>query len=194
MQNEVLKTMSAKKVNKPTRLQQTYRDQVIAALREQFGYKNVNQVPRLEKVVLNVGLGEAVQDSKVVDGAMEDLSKITGQRPTVRRARKAIANFKLRKGLPIGVAVTLRRDRMFEFVDRFFNVALPRVRDFRGVPRNAFDGQGNYTMGIHEQMIFPEIDLEKTKVRGLNISFVTSAKTDEEGRALLEQLGMPFRK
>lgn len=186
--------MSAKKVNKPTRLQQMYRDQVIAALRDQFGYKNVNQVPRLEKVVLNVGLGEAVQDSKVVDGAMEDLSKITGQRPTVRRARKAIANFKLRKGLPIGVAVTLRRDRMFEFVDRFFNVALPRVRDFRGVPRNAFDGQGNYTMGIHEQMIFPEIDLEKTKVRGLNISFVTSAKTDEEGRALLEQLGMPFRK
>lgn len=162
-------------------------------LKARFGYDNVNEIPRLVKVVINMGVGEAVQNPKLIEGAVEDMTLIAGQRPYTRRARKSIANFKLREGIPIGVSVTLRRDRMYEFVDRFVNIALPRVRDFRGIPRNSFDGRGNYSLGIAEQTIFPEVDLDKTTPRGMGITFVTSAKSDEEGRALLEGLGFPFR-
>jgi large subunit ribosomal protein L5 len=164
------------------------------ALKEKFGYDNGMRIPRLEKVVVNMGLGRAVANPKMIDSAVEDLAAITGQKPVVRRARKSIASFKLRAGLPIGVKVTLRRNRMWEFVDRLFNVALPRVRDFKGVSPRGFDGAGNFTMGIKEQIIFPEIDYDKVDaVRGMNISFVTSAKNNEEGRELLRHLGMPFR-
>lgn len=177
-----------------TRLQQKYKTEVVAQLQSEFGYSNVNEIPRLEKVVVNMGLGEAVQNVKVVDVAAEDLALITGQKASIRRARKSIANFKLREGIPIGAMVTLRRARMYEFVDRLLSIALPRVRDFRGIPRTSFDGNGNYSMGITEQMIFPEINLDKTQIRGLSITFVTSAKTDKEGELLLEKLGFPFRK
>lgn len=177
------------------RLFEKYRNEVMPKLRKQFGYKNVHQIPRLEKVVVNMGVGgEAVIDSKIMDGVVADLARITGQRPSIRRAKKSIANFKLRKGMPIGAAVTLRRDRMYEFVDRFIHIALPRVRDFRGIPKNAFDSRGNYSLGLAEQIIFPEIDLDKSKSRGMNITFVTSAKNSDEGYALLEELGFPFRK
>ena len=176
------------------RLQDFYQNAVTKKLTEQFEYKNPMQVPRIEKIVINIGLGEATQNPKVVDAALEDLTKITGQKPVIRRAKKSIANFKLREGIPIGVSVTLRRDRMFEFLDRLITVALPRVRDFRGVPRNAFDGRGNYSLGLAEQIIFPEIDIEKSTVRGMNVTFVTSAKSDKEGEALLEAFGFPFRK
>lgn len=176
-----------------TRIQETYRKEVVAKLQERFSYKNPNEIPKLEKVVINMGLGEVVTNSKAIDGALSDLAAITGQRPVVRRARKSIANFKLRQGMPIGISVTLRRDRMFEFVDRLVAVALPRVRDFRGIPKNSFDGRGNYSMGLAEQIIFPEIDIDKSTIRGMGITFVTTAKTDEEGKALLEFLGFPFR-
>jgi large subunit ribosomal protein L5 len=170
-----------------------YRKEVVAKLQERFSYKNPNEIPKLEKVVINMGLGEVVTNSKAIDGALSDLAAITGQKPVVRRARKSIANFKLRQGMPIGISVTLRQDRMFEFVDRLVAVALPRVRDFRGIPKNSFDGRGNYSMGLAEQIIFPEIDIDKSTIRGMGITFVTTAKTDEEGKALLEFLGFPFR-
>jgi len=176
------------------RLRQLYDSEVIPALQQKFKYENVSQVPRLEKIVLNMGIGEAVQNPKAVDSAVIDLTTMTGQKAAIRRAKKSIANFKLREGMPIGAMVTLRRDRMYEFFDRLVNVALPRQRDFRGTPRKAFDGRGNYSMGIAEQIIFPEIDMEKTLVRGLSVTFVTSARTDEEGFALLEEFGLPFRK
>lgn len=171
-----------------------YRDKVAAALRKQFSYKNVMQVPRLTKITVNFGLGSAIANPKIIDSAVEEIRAITGQKPVVTRAKKAIANFKLRQGLPIGVMVTLRRERMWEFLDRLVSIALPRVRDFKGVSPRGFDGQGNYTLGLREQIIFPEIDYDKIDViKGLNVSFVTSAKTDAEGHALLAQLGMPFR-
>lgn len=178
----------------PPRRRQQYRDAGIAALTKQFSYKNAMQVPRLQKIVVNVGLGAAVQNPKLVDSAVEEVTAITGQKPVVTRAKKAIASFKLREGVPIGVMVTLRRERMWEFLDRLISVALPRVRDFKGVSPRGFDGQGNYTLGLREQIIFPEIEYDKIDViKGLNVSFVTTATTDEEGRALLKQLGMPFR-
>jgi large subunit ribosomal protein L5 len=171
-----------------------YKDSVIPALTKQFSYTNPNQVPKLEKIVLNMGLGAAVTNPKIVDAAVEEVKAITGQKPVVTRSKKAIASFKLRAGIPIGVMVTLRRDRMWEFLDRLISLALPRTRDFRGVSRKAFDGKGNYTLGLKEQIIFPEINYDRIDViKGMNISFVTTAKTDEEGRALLTHLGMPFR-
>lgn len=176
------------------RFQETYHKEVVPKLKERFQYGNPLQVPRLQKIVLNMGLGDAVQNPKIVESAVADMATIAGQKPVIRKAKKAIANFKLREGLPIGVSVTLRRERMYEFLDRLVTIALPRVRDFRGVPRNSFDGKGNYSMGVTEQIIFPEIDLEKTQLRGLSITFVTSAKTDDEGFALLEEFGFPFRK
>ncbi len=177
------------------RLKEKYEKEVVPALMREFGYKNIMEVPRITKVVLNMGLGEAVQEPKVIDRAMEDLALIAGQRPYVRRAKKSIAAFKLRKGMPIGVAVTLRKDRMWEFLDRLMNLALPRVRDFRGVSDSSFDGRGNYTLGLKEQIIFHEIDYDKVdKVRGLSVTVVTTAETDEEARALLAKLGMPFVK
>lgn len=177
------------------RLQQKYKEEVIPALQEAFSYKNPNQVPKVDKVVLNMGVGKAgVQNSKAVDAAMADLEVIAGQKPVVRKARKSIANFKLREGMPIGASVTLRNDRMYEFLDRLVSVALPRVRDFRGIPGKAFDGRGNYSLGITEQIIFPEINLDKTTIKGLSITVVTTANNNEEGKALLEKLGFPFRK
>ena len=171
-----------------------YRDTVIPALKKQFNYTNPNEVPRIEKVVINMGLGAAVTNPKIIDTAVEELRAVTGQKPVVTRSKKAIASFKLRAGLPIGAMVTLRKARMWEFLDRFITIALPRMRDFRGVSRRAFDGQGNYTLGLKEQIIFPEIDYDRIDViKGLNVSIVTTAKTDEEGRALLQHLGMPFR-
>jgi large subunit ribosomal protein L5 len=176
------------------RLLGKYKSDVIPALTKQFSYKNANQVPRLQKIVVNMGLGAAVANPKIIDTAVEELRAITGQKPVVTRSKKAIANFKLRAGLPIGAMVTLRRSRMWEFLDRLANVALPRTRDFKGISRKAFDGKGNYTLGLKEQIIFPEINYDRIDaIKGLNISFVTTAKSDEEGRALLQQLGMPFR-
>ena len=177
-----------------TRLKESYRKEVVPQLMKTFGYKNRMQVPQLEKVTLNMGLGEAVQNVKVLDSAVEELSLIAGQKAVITRAKRSIAAFKLREGMPIGVMVTLRRNRMMEFFDKLVNVALPRVRDFRGVSGKAFDGRGNFSLGIREQIIFPEINLDKIdKVKGLNISIVTTAKTDEEGKELLRLLGMPFR-
>jgi len=176
-----------------SRLSEQYQKAVVPALRERFGYHNPMEVPRLEKIVVNMGVGEAVAEPKVMDGAVADLTAITGQKPALRRAKKAISNFKLRENIPVGCMVTLRRDRMFEFLDRLVNFALPQVRDFRGVPPKGFDGQGNYNMGIKEQIIFPEINYDKVDhLRGMNITFVTTAKTDEEARELLRLLGMPF--
>lgn len=176
------------------RFQETYIKEVAPKLKDRFNYTNPHQIPKLQKIVLNMGLGDAVQNPKLIESAVADMSSITGQKPVIRRAKKAIANFKLREGLPIGVSVTLRKEKMYEFLDRLITVALPRVRDFRGIPRNSFDGNGNYSMGIQEQIIFPEIDLEKTQLRGLSITFVTSAKTNDEGFALLEEFGFPFKK
>ena len=171
-----------------------YKEIAVPALTKQFGYTNPNQVPRIQKVVVNMGLGAAVTNPKIIDTAVEELRAITGQKPVVTRSKKAIASFKLRAGLPIGAMVTLRKNRMWEFLDRFMSIALPRMRDFRGVSRKAFDGKGNYTLGLKEQIIFPEIDYDRIDViKGLNVSFVTNAKTDEEGRALLQAMGMPFR-
>jgi large subunit ribosomal protein L5 len=176
------------------RLLDKYKSEVIPALTKQFNYKNPMQVPRLRKIVVNMGLGAAVANPKIIDTAVEELKAMSGQKPVVTRAKKAIANFKLREGIPIGAMVTLRRGRMWEFLDRLLTIALPRQRDFKGVSRKAFDGKGNYTLGLREQIIFPEINYDKIDaVKGLNISLVTTAKTDEEGRAFLKQLGMPFR-
>ena len=175
------------------RLKDKYVKDIMPALQKEFGYTNVMAIPKLDKVIINIGLGEAVQNDKAVDAAVGDLTIISGQKPLVTRAKKSIAGFKLREGMPIGVKVTLRGDRMYEFVDRLFSVALPRVRDFHGVPSKSFDGRGNYSLGLKEQLIFPEIDYDKIdKIRGMQVVFTTTAKTDEEGRALLAQLGMPF--
>jgi large subunit ribosomal protein L5 len=177
-----------------TRVKEVYLKEVVPQLMKTFGYKNRMQVPQLEKITLNMGLGEAVQNVKILDSAVEELSLIAGQKAVITRARRSIAAFKLREGMPIGVTVTLRRNRMMEFFDKLVNVALPRVRDFRGVSGKAFDGRGNYSLGIREQIIFPEINLDKIdKVKGLNVSIVTTAKTDEEGKELLRLMGMPFR-
>ena len=177
------------------RLKEQYKAEVAPALMKQFGYKSVMQIPKIDKVVINVGCGEARENAKVLDNVVGDLGKITGQKAVVTRARKSIANFKLREGMPIGVKVTLRGEKMWEFMDRLFNVALPRVRDFRGINPNSFDGRGNYSMGIKEQLIFPEIEYDKIdKVRGMDVCFVTTANTDEEGRELLKLMGAPFEK
>lgn len=177
------------------RLKDKYQSDVVTALMQKFGYKNIMQVPKVEKIVVNIGLGEAIQNGKVVDAAVGDLTLITGQKPITTKAKKSIAAFKLRAGMTIGAKVTLRGDRMYEFLDRLVNIALPRVRDFRGVSDRAFDGRGNYTLGLKEQLVFPEIEYDKIdKVRGMDISFVTSAKTDEEARELLRLMGMPFVK
>ncbi len=176
-------------------LKETYKNDIAPALMKKFGYKSVMQIPKLDKVVINVGCGEARDNAKVIDAIINDLSAITGQRPVVCKARKSVANFKLREGMNIGAKVTLRGDRMYEFVDRLFNVALPRVRDFRGINANSFDGRGNYNMGLKEQLIFPEIDYDKIdKVRGMDLCFVTTATTDEEARELLTLMGAPFAK
>ena len=176
------------------RKRKLYFEQATAELTKKFSYSNPMQIPRLQKITVNMGLGAAVGNPKIIDSAVEEIRAVTGQKPVVTRAKKAIATFKLREGVPIGVMVTLRRERMWEFLDRLVSIALPRVRDFKGVSPRGFDGQGNYTLGLKEQIIFPEVDYDKIDViKGLNISFVTSARTDEEGRALLSQLGMPFR-
>lgn len=176
------------------RLREKYVNEVAGRLKEKFGYKNVMQIPKLNKVVLNMGVGEAIQNAKAIDAAVGDMAQITGQKPVVTRAKKSIAGFKLRAGMPIGCKVTLRGDRMYEFVDKLVNVALPRVRDFRGVSPKSFDGRGNYTLGIREQLIFPELEYDKIdKLRGMDIVFVTNARTDEEARELLREIGMPFR-
>ncbi|MCR4419472.1 MAG: 50S ribosomal protein L5 [Clostridia bacterium] len=175
-------------------LKRRYLEEVRPQLMRRFGYKNVMQAPRLEKIVLNIAVGEAAQNPKALDAAVQDLTAISGQRPAIRRAKRSIAAFKLRKGMAIACMVTLRGDRMYEFLDRLINVALPRVRDFRGVPPEGFDGRGNYNLGLREQLIFPEIEYDKVdRVRGMNISIITTARTDEEGRELLRLLGMPFR-
>jgi len=176
------------------RVKEAYQKQVVPLLMKERNYTSVMAVPRLTKVVVNMGIGEATQNIKLLDAAMEELARITGQRPATRRAKKSIAAFRLREGMPIAATVTLRGDRMYEFLDRLFNVALPRVRDFRGLPTGAFDGRGNYTLGLKDQILFPEIDYAKVdKTRGMNVTFVTTARTDEESKALLAHLGMPFR-
>ena len=181
-------------MSEPSRLRQRYKQEIVAALQRDLGRENALAVPRLSKIVLNMGLGEATQNPKIIDSAVEELTAITGQKPVVTKAKKAIANFKLRAGLPIGAMVTLRGDRMYEFFDRLVNVALPRVRDFKGVSPQGFDGRGNYTLGLKDQLLFPEIDYMKVdKARGMNVSVVTTAKTDEEARKLLQFIGMPFR-
>jgi large subunit ribosomal protein L5 len=186
--------MAASKKAPPARLRGKYKEEVVPGLMKQFGYKNVMQVPHVKKVVVNIGLGEAIANARAQDAAYNDLAAITGQKPVVNRAKKSIAAFKLREGMPIGVSVTLRGDRMYEFLDRLMNVALARVRDFTGVPKR-FDGHGNYTLGLKEQIIFPEIDYDRVdKVRGMEITIVTSANTDQEGMELLRLFGMPFRK
>jgi large subunit ribosomal protein L5 len=176
-------------------LKEKYNKEIVSKLIESRGYKNKMEVPRLNKIVIDIGLGEAITNAKALEGAEKDLLAITGQKPIITRSRKSIANFKLREGMPIGMKVTLRRERMYDFVDRLVNVVLPRLREFHGIPRNSFDGRGNYSLGFKEQTIFPEIEFEKVdKVRGLEITMVTSARTDEDGRLLLELLGMPFSK
>jgi large subunit ribosomal protein L5 len=176
------------------RIKETYYKQIVPKLMKERNYSSVMAVPRLTKIVVNMGVGEATQNIKLLDAAMEELGKITGQRPAMRRSKKSIAAFKLRQGMPIAATVTLRGDRMYEFCDRLFNVALPRVRDFRGVAGNSFDGRGNYTLGLKDQILFPEIDYSRVeKLRGMNVTFVTTARTDEESKLLLQSLGMPFR-
>ena len=180
-------------VTRMVRLKQKYDDQVVSAMKSEFGYKNSMQVPKLEKITINVGLGEATQNIKALDSTVAEITAIAGQKPVITRAKKAIANFKLREGVPIGCMVTLRRDRMYEFLDRLIHVALPRVRDFKGVSDRSFDGRGNYSLGLREQIIFPEINPDKVeKARGMTVTITTTAKTDPEGRALLKHLGMPF--
>ena len=175
-------------------LKEKYEKGIVPQLMRRFGYKNIMQAPKLERIVINMGLGEAIQNIKILDSAVEEVGLITGQRPVITKARRSIAQFKLRKGMPIGCMVTLRKERMYEFFNRLVNIALPRVRDFRGVSGKSFDGRGNYALGIREQLIFPEIDYDKIdKVKGMNIIIVTTAKTDEEGKELLRLLGMPFR-
>lgn len=176
------------------RLKDYYKEEVVPALVQTFGYKNPMEVPKLVKIVVNMGLGEAIQNVKILDSAADEMTKIVGQKPVITKARKSIATFKLRQGMSIGCCVTLRRERMYEFLDRLVSVALPRVRDFRGIPSKSFDGRGNFALGLKEQIIFPEIEYDKIeKVRGMNIAIVTTAKTDEEARQLLKLLGMPFR-
>jgi len=175
-------------------MKEFYTKEVVPALKKQFNYKNIMEVPRLDKIVINMGLGEAIQNIKILDSALEEIAAITGQRPVITKARRSIAQFKLRAGMPIGCMVTLRQERMYEFLNRLINIALPRVRDFRGLPPHAFDGRGNYSLGLKEQIIFPEINYDKIdKIKGMNIVIATTAKTDEEGRELLRLLGMPFR-
>ena len=181
--------------NYKVRLFEDYKARIIPALQKKFNYKNVMQTPKIEKVVINMGVGAATQDSKLLDAAVHDMVAITGQKPSIRKAKKAISNFKLRQGVPIACFVTLRRATMYEFLDRLLNVAIPRIRDFKGVPDKSFDGRGNYTLGVKEQVIFPEIDVDKMdRVRGMDITIVTSARTDEEAYELLKEFGMPFRK
>ena len=176
------------------RLKEHYSKTVVPEMMKKFQYKNVMEVPRLDKIILNMGVGEAIQNIKILDGAVQELAMISGQKPVITKAKKSIATFKLRKGMPIGCTVTLRKERMYEFYDRLVNVALPRIRDFRGIPPNSFDGRGNFAMGVREQFIFPEIEYDKIeKVKGLNIVVVTTAKTDDEARHLLSLMGMPFR-
>jgi large subunit ribosomal protein L5 len=176
------------------RMKEKYMKDIAPKLLKDFGYKSPMQIPRLKKIVVNMGVGEAVQDIKNLDGAVQDMTAITGQKPVIRRARKSISNFKLRSGMPVGCMVTLREERMFEFLDRLLTFAIPRIRDFRGVPGRAFDGRGNYTLGLKEQIIFPEIDFDKIdRTRGMDITFVTTARKDEEAKALLSAFGMPFR-
>ena len=178
-----------------SRLRDTYENEIKKAMTDKFGYKNVMEVPRLEKIVINMGVGEAKENSKILESAVKDLTTISGQKPVITKAKKSVANFKLREGMPIGCKVTLRGERMYEFTDRLVNLALPRVRDFRGVSAESFDGRGNYALGIKEQIIFPEIEYDKVdKVRGMDIIFVTTAKTDEEARELLRLFGMPFKR
>lgn len=177
------------------RLQDKYKNEVVPAMMKEFNYKSVMEVPAIEKVVVNIGVGDAIQNSKLLDEAVEELAAITGQQPVITKAKKSIANFKLREGMPIGCKVTLRRQKMYEFLDKLFNISLPRVRDFRGVSDTSFDGRGNYTLGIKEQIIFPEIDFDKVnRSRGMDVVIVTSAKTNEEAKALLTKMGMPFKK
>ncbi|WP_085993673.1 50S ribosomal protein L5 [Oceanobacillus senegalensis] len=176
-------------------LQQQYKDEIVPSLMNKFNYKSVMQVPKIEKIVINMGVGDAVQNSKALDNAVEELSLISGQKPLITRAKKSIAGFRLREGMPIGAKVTLRGERMYEFLQKLIGVSLPRVRDFRGISKKAFDGRGNYTLGVKEQLIFPEIDYDKVnKVRGMDVVIVTTSNTDEEARELLSQLGMPFQK
>ncbi len=177
------------------RLYEVYKKTIVPQMMKTFGYKSIMQVPRLEKISINMGVGEAVQDPKLLDAAINDLEIITGQRPAITRAKRSVSNFKLRTGMPIGCRVTLRRARMYEFLDRFIGIAIPRIRDFRGIPDKSFDGRGSYTLGIKEHIIFPEINVDKiSRIMGMDITFVTSAKTDEEAKALLEAFGMPFVK
>jgi large subunit ribosomal protein L5 len=176
------------------RLMQYYRQEVVPALMKEFSYDNVMQVPRLHKIVVNIGVGEAIQNARALDAAVNDLRLITGQHPVIRRAKRSVAAFKVRQGMPIGVSVTLRGKRMYEFYDRLVNIALPRIRDFRGISVRSFDGRGNYSLGLREQLVFPEIDYDEIdKIRGMEVTIVTTAETDEEGRALLDRMGMPFR-
>jgi large subunit ribosomal protein L5 len=177
-----------------TRLKEKYASEVVPALKKEFGYKNVMAIPKIEKVVVNMGLGEATQNAKIIDVATDELSRITGQKAVVRRAKKSIAQFKVRQGMPVGASVTLRGERMYEFLDRLASIALPRVRDFKGISPRGFDGRGNYTLGLRDQLLFPEIDYMKVdKARGMNVSVVTTAKTDEECKKLLQLMGLPFR-
>jgi len=176
------------------RLKDYYKSEVVPAMMKQFGYRNPMQVPRLEKIIVNMGLGEAIQNVKILESASAEIGALTGQKPVITKARKSIATFKLRKGMSVGCMVTLRKERMYEFFDRLVNVAIPRIRDFRGIPPSSFDGRGNFAMGIKEQFIFPEIDYDKIdKVKGMNVVIVTTARTDEEARHLLKLMGMPFR-
>jgi large subunit ribosomal protein L5 len=177
-----------------SRLKERYTKEIAPAMGKEYGYKNVMAIPKLEKIVINIGLGEAIQNAKLLDNAADELSQIAGQRPVITRAKKSIASFKLRQGMPIGCSVTLRGERMYEFLDRFLNTALPRVRDFRGLSTKSFDGRGNYTLGLRDQLIFPEIDYSRvSKIKGMNICVVTTAKTDDEARTLLRLFGLPFR-
>jgi len=177
------------------RLREFYKERIVPEMMKEFGYKNVLQVPKLEKIVVNMGMGEAISNPKIIDAAVDEIRQITGQQPIVTKARKSIAQFKLREGMRIGVKVTLRGPTMYEFLDRVINIALPRVRDFKGVSSKAFDGRGNYSLGLKEEIIFPEIDFDKVeKIKGMNITFVSTARTDEEGRSLLTHFGMPFRR
>jgi large subunit ribosomal protein L5 len=188
------KAAKPKGPQEPPRLRVRYSKEIVPALMKHFNYRNIMAVPKLEKIVINMGLGEAIANAKILDVAVDELGRIAGQRPVITRAKKSIANFKLRQNMPIGAAVTLRGERMFEFLDRLTSVVLPRVRDFRGVSTKSFDGRGNYTLGLRDQLIFPEISYEKVdKIRGMNVTIVTSARTDDEARELLRQFGMPFR-
>jgi len=176
------------------RLRNKYKDEIVPQLMKDFGFKNIMQVPKLERIVVNMGLGEAVQNAKLIESAAEELKAITGRKPVITRAKKSIASFKLREGMPIGVMVTLRGEQMYDFLDRLVSIALPRTRDFKGISPKAFDGRGNYTLGIREQIVFPEINYDKIdRIKGMNVTLVTTAETDEQGRALLKSLGMPFR-